>query len=121
VWTVAPTTHFDSPHAREQTSRKRFGGPTAELAKEASAEPVTVLSSRDVGVTSPAILRWLYNTVSYTPTAAYRNMLAIVGILWDYPSPTDLAAFMRKYRSDGADATFAVVDDLHLAVIDVHQ
>lgn len=33
----------------------------------------------------------------------------IAGCLGDYPSPADLAAFVRKCRSDGADASFAIV------------
>jgi len=36
-------------------------------------------------------------------------VLGIAGHLGDYPSTADLAAFMRRYRSDGAGATFAVV------------
>jgi tripeptidyl-peptidase-1 len=108
VSTVAPTTHFDSPHPRRQTPRKRSGEATAELVEPVSGEPVTVLSSWDIGINSPSMLRWLYNTRSYTPTAMSRNMLGIVGFLWDYPSPADLAAFMRKYRSDGASALVQV-------------
>ena len=34
-------------------------------------------------------------------------MFEIVGYYWQWPSPTDLA-FMFKYRSDGAGATFTV-------------
>jgi len=36
-------------------------------------------------------------------------VLVIAGYLGGYPSPTDLAAFMLKYGTDGADATFVVV------------
>lgn len=113
VWTVSPTTHFASLDPRVQTPRKFSGGETAEPAKSSSERPVTVRSNQDLDdnadFTSPTFLRWLYNSWAYTPTELYRNTLAIVGFLWDTPSPTDLAAFMRKYRSDGADATFTVV------------
>ncbi|KAF8272786.1 subtilisin-like protein [Lactarius quietus] len=103
VWTVAPTTNFDP---LPMPGQKRSHVAEAEAV---SGEPVTVHSSRDDGVTSPSFLRELYNTCGYTPAASYRNMLAIVGYLWDYPSPTDLTAFMKKYRSDGTDATYTVV------------
>src|SRR6266702_116916 len=109
VQTVAPTTHFASPRMRRQTPRKRSGGATAEFANATLGEPVTVLSSRADDITSPSFLHLLYNTFSYTPTAVNKNMLGIVGLKKDYPNPADLAAFMRKYRSDGADATYAVV------------
>ena len=68
-----------------------------------------VLSSRDDGTTSPSFLCWPYNTWSYTPIETYQNTLGILGLLWHCPSPTDLAAFTWKYRSDGADATFTAV------------
>ena len=110
VWTVVPTTHFASPHVREQTSWNRSDGATME---QASGEPVIALSSRDDGVTSPDFLRYLYNTWGYIPTAMSRNTLAVVGFLDDYPSRTDLTAFMRKYRTDGADAMFTVVEVNH--------
>jgi tripeptidyl-peptidase-1 len=35
-------------------------------------------------------------------------VLRIIGIGNEYPSLADLAAFMRRYRSNGADATYAV-------------
>ena len=110
LWTVVPTTHFASPHVVKETSWNRSDGATAE---QASGEPVIALSSRDDGVTSPDFLRYLYNTWGYIPTAMSRNTLAVVGFLDDYPSRTDLTAFMRKYRTDGADAMFTVVEVNH--------
>ncbi|KAF8257385.1 peptidase S8/S53 domain-containing protein [Lactarius quietus] len=111
VWTVAPTTHFDTMPTgmRRQTLRKHSHVAAAKQAEAVSEEPVTALSSRDNFVTSPSFLSRLYNTWGYTPTATYRNMLAIVGYLWDYPSPSDLRAFMEKYRTGGADGTYTVV------------
>ncbi|KAI9452654.1 peptidase S8/S53 domain-containing protein, partial [Lactarius psammicola] len=49
-----------------------------------------------------------YNKFDYKPAATDRNMLRIMGFLGDYPSPADLTAFMRKYRSNGVDAMFTV-------------
>ncbi|KAF8262581.1 peptidase S8/S53 domain-containing protein [Lactarius quietus] len=109
VWTVVPTTHFDPLPMRGQKLREDSQLAASNQAEAVSREPVTALSSRDDVVTSPAFLRRLYNTWGYTPAASYRNMLAIVGYLWHYPSPTDLRAYMEKYRTDGADGTFAVV------------
>ena len=109
VWTVAPTTHFASQRQRQQSPRKRSSRATEKLAKATSGEAVAVLSHHDDGITSPTFLRWLYNTWGYIPAATSRNQLAIVGFLEDYPSQTDLAAFMQKYRFDGADATYFAV------------
>ncbi|KAF8271680.1 subtilisin-like protein [Lactarius quietus] len=109
VWTVAPTTHFGSPPKQWQTPRKRSHVAAAKQADAVSREPVTARTSHDDDVTSPAFLRRLYNTWGYTPAASYRNTLAVVGFLSLYPSPTDLRAFMEKYRSDGADGTYMVV------------
>ena len=113
IWTVSPTTQFDSPRVREQTPQTRSGEETSELAKAASGEPVTVLSGRDdddgPDVTTPTFLRYLYNTWGYVPAATFRNTLAVVGFLGDYPSFRDLALFMQKYRSDGTDATYTAV------------
>ncbi|KAH8997722.1 peptidase S8/S53 domain-containing protein [Lactarius hatsudake] len=73
---------------------------------------------RTVGYSLPAQLHWHVLTVApttsftdaYTPNTRGENVLGIVGFLGDYPSPTDLTAFMRKYRSEAADATFTVVE-----------
>src|SRR6266702_3441608 len=108
VQTVVPTTCFVSPLVQQLTPRKRSGGAAAGLAGVASGEPVTVLTSRD-DIITPSYLRWLYSTSAYRPTATDKNKLGIVGYLRDYPSPADLAAFMLRYRSDAADATYTVV------------
>ena len=61
--------------------------------------------------TTPGFLRSLYKTSAYTPAATDQNALGTVGLLSHYPSPEDLAAFMTKYRSDGAGATVVEVED----------
>ncbi|KAH8997709.1 subtilisin-like protein [Lactarius hatsudake] len=107
VLTVAPTTSFISP--RTETPRNRSSGETAGLVKSASGEPATMLSSRTkVDFVTPPFLRWLYDTVAYTPIARGENVLGVLGFLGDYPSPADLTAFMHKY-CDADDATYEVV------------
>ncbi len=110
VQTVAPTTSFATPRTHWQIPRKRFDRAAVELAEAASGETVSVPSSRDVNVvTTPSYLSWLYSTWVYSPAATDRNMLGIVGLLWQNPSLPDLTRFMSKYRPNGADATFTVV------------
>ena len=114
---MAPTTCFDSPgrHTQWQSPRERYGEAEAEQASEDNA--ATVLSSRDDdddddSGTRPAFLRWLYSTYAYTPAAmppTRRNMLGIMEIRAEYPNPKDLTKFMGKYRTDGVDAKYTVV------------
>ncbi|KAF8266402.1 subtilisin-like protein [Lactarius quietus] len=101
VQAVAPTNYFGSPRKRQQRQREHLGVAT-------SREPVTVLSSR-FGVVTPSFLRSLYETSTYVPAATDRNVLAIAGILGDYPSQVDLTVFMNKYRSDGLYASYTLV------------
>ncbi|KAH8994692.1 subtilisin-like protein [Lactarius hatsudake] len=109
VQTVVPTTCFSTPHTQWQSPRRRSGGATAGLKRPVSGEPATVLSSRNDFDTTPSFLRSLYKTAEYTPAAAGRNALGIVGMLNGYPSPDDLATFMSEYRSDGTNAAITVV------------
>ncbi|KAI9457108.1 subtilisin-like protein [Lactarius psammicola] len=92
-----------------QSPRKRSGGAAADVVKQASGEPVIVLSSRDDDVSHPSFLHSLYKTVGYTPAATNLNRLGVLGITGDYPRPEDLAVFMYSYRSNGPDAAFTVV------------
>ncbi|KAH9054232.1 subtilisin-like protein [Lactarius vividus] len=110
VLTVAPTTSFVSLPTQWQTPRNRSSGETAGLVKAASGEPATMLWSRGkVDHVTPPFLRWLYDTVAYTPIAMGENVLGVVGFLGDYPSPADLSAFMSKY-CEADDATYKVVE-----------
>ncbi|KAI9438861.1 peptidase S8/S53 domain-containing protein [Lactarius psammicola] len=110
VLTVVPTTSFVPPPTQGKKPRNRSGGAAGGLVKSESGEPIMMPSSREIlNYLTPSILRWLYDTDTYTPTATDRNALGVVGILGDYPNLADLMAFMLKYRSDAADATFHVV------------
>ncbi|KAH8991641.1 subtilisin-like protein [Lactarius hatsudake] len=83
----------------------------SEAVKSTSGEPATMLSSRaKVNPVTVSFLRRLYETEAYTPNTRGVNVLGVVGFLGDYPSPTDLTAFMRTYRSEAEDATFTVVN-----------
>ncbi|KAH8976607.1 subtilisin-like protein [Lactarius hatsudake] len=107
VLTVAPTTSFVSPRTQWQTPQNR----PDRAVNLTSGEPATMLSSRaKVDSITPSFLRWLYDSEAYTPNTHGENVLGIVGFLGHYPSPTDLGAFMRKYRSEAGDATFTVVE-----------
>ncbi|KAH9062382.1 subtilisin-like protein [Lactarius vividus] len=107
VLTVVPTTTFVSPRTQWQTPRNR----SDRAMKSTSGEPAKMLSGRaEVNYVTPSFLRWLYDTMAYIPGATDRNVLGVVGFLGDYPSPTDLTAFMKKYRSEAEDATFTVVE-----------
>ncbi|KAH9073449.1 subtilisin-like protein [Lactarius deliciosus] len=94
VQTVVPTTCFASMRARRQTIRRR----TLEATWGYGVEVVT-----------PSVLRFLYRTAPYVPAATDRNVLGVAGFTEDYPSPADLTAFMREFRTDAEDATFSVV------------
>ncbi|KAI9452661.1 subtilisin-like protein [Lactarius psammicola] len=110
VLTVVPTTSFVPPPTQRKKPRNRSGGAAGEPVKSESGEPIMMPSSREIlNYLTPSILRWLYDTDTYTPTATDRNALGVVGFLGDYPSPADLTAFMLKYRSDAADATFHII------------
>ncbi|KAF8274601.1 peptidase S8/S53 domain-containing protein [Lactarius quietus] len=105
VLMVSPTTNFASQRMQSHTPR--------ELANLTSAfeRPSSELPSRDDStITTPPYLRWLYRTYDYEPIAWDQNALGVAGFLFQYPSQADLTQFMRNFRSDGADATFRIVD-----------
>ncbi|KAH9059102.1 subtilisin-like protein [Lactarius vividus] len=97
VRTVVPTTYFGSP----LTPRERSHGHRGRAA--------AALSTRDDLIT-PAILRSLYNSVTYQPAAMEQNMIGVTGFHGEYVGDEDLKKFMSLFRSDANDATFMVVD-----------
>ncbi|KAH8985001.1 subtilisin-like protein [Lactarius akahatsu] len=97
VQTVAPTTYFGLP----LTPRKRARGHRGRAA--------AALSTRDVPVT-PALLRSLYNSVTYQPVAMQQNMIGVAGFHGEYAGDEDLEEFMRLFRSDAKDPNFLVID-----------
>jgi len=49
--------------------------------------------------------------MSYVQAAVDQNALGIVGFNRRYPGTRDLPAFMEEFRTEGDDATFAVVQN----------
>ena len=105
IRTVAPTTYFPFTRGMQKTPRVRPFGGAASQARAASGD----VKARQVPGITPSVLRWLYNTTEYRPKAIDRNTLGILGIDNEYPSQDDLTRFMTRYRPEGADATFTVV------------
>ena len=106
IQTVAPTTYFPFARGMHQTPRVRpFEGATAQ----AEAVSGDVVAARQVPGITPSVLRWLYGTAEYRPAATDRNKIGILGIENEYPSRQDLTSFMTRYRPEGADAAFTVV------------
>ncbi|KAH9019170.1 subtilisin-like protein [Lactarius pseudohatsudake] len=95
VQTVAPTTYFGLP----LTPRERLRGHHGRAALSARAEPIT-----------PAVLRSLYNSVTYQPAATEQNMIGVTGFHGEYVGDDDLENFMDHFRSDADDPTFLVID-----------
>jgi hypothetical protein len=82
----------------EKALRRGCSGADECSNRRASDEP-----QRSGHATLPAI-PILYRTFPYVPAAIDRNVLGVVGYGGDYP-----AKFMGRFRSDGAEATFTVV------------
>ncbi|KAI0059034.1 subtilisin-like protein [Artomyces pyxidatus] len=120
VAVVAPTTYFGGPRALRKTLHP---SPNAKLLPDGDAliraeiaaleaihgpgSAASVPSSCKSTVT-PACLRALYNTTSYTPAATSKNVLGIAGYLEQYASHSDLTTFLNKFRSDAKSAAFTV-------------
>jgi tripeptidyl-peptidase-1 len=109
IQTVVPTTYFGPSRSRSTKSRIHTSRVAMERTNARSEESVAVLPIPKVPVTvTPAFVRSLYKTMGYVPTSVDRNSLAIAGYIEQYPSPQDLNAFMKEFRSDGEGATFTV-------------
>ncbi|KAI9453203.1 subtilisin-like protein [Lactarius psammicola] len=108
VQTVVPTTYFGSPQTGGKRPHMRPGAAAVARGNAGLGELVRALSSRNEYYITPTFLRRLYNIEGYVPVATDKNALGIAGYLGEFPSPQDLTAFMRVYRTDGSDATFTV-------------
>ncbi|KAH9166721.1 subtilisin-like protein [Lactarius sanguifluus] len=95
--TVVPTTYFGSPLTPRERPRGHRG------------RALPALSTRDDHVT-PAVLRSLYNSVTYQPAATEQNMIGVTGFQGEYVGDEDLELFMTLFRSDANDPTFLVID-----------
>jgi tripeptidyl-peptidase-1 len=110
VQTIVPTTFFGSGYLQAplQTPQVHHSNVSGPRAKAESGEPVKLLSSRNTHV-APSLLRSLYNTASYIPSALRSNILGTVGFHGLSASQADLSSFMAEYRADAADASYIVV------------
>ncbi|KAF8260175.1 subtilisin-like protein [Lactarius quietus] len=106
IETVMPTTFFASALTEGMKPRMQPGTTVEARTPTGPGEPI--LSHESDRYVEPAFLRWLYKTSGYVPAAADRNMVGVGGYNGQYPSPQDLAAFMKEYRSDGEDAKYIV-------------
>ncbi|KAH9173729.1 peptidase S8/S53 domain-containing protein [Lactarius sanguifluus] len=100
VQTVAPTTFFSSPLTQVAD--------TAQTLQRGSSGVGQMPPNRRIPTVTPPFLRRLYSTFAYVPSATDRNVVGITGFAEQYPNPADLTSFMRKYRTDGIDATYVV-------------
>ena len=108
IQTVEPTTYFPTTRGIQQTSLRRSFEDAPGQAHAASGK--VVKARQDRGVT-PSMLRWLYKTDEYAPSAERGlNKIGILGIDQEYPNVMDLIVFMGKYQRDGMDARFSVVE-----------
>ncbi|KAF8258401.1 peptidase S8/S53 domain-containing protein [Lactarius quietus] len=113
IETVVPTTYFGSSlkkGMKRQMRPSKAAGARTHVGPGDSDELMTGLSSRDPAKQSvtPSFLHSLYKTAGYVPAAADRNRFGVGGYSGQYPSPDDLRTFMKKYRTDGQDATYTV-------------
>ncbi|KAF8267620.1 subtilisin-like protein [Lactarius quietus] len=97
VQTVIPTTYFSTRNSW-QTPLKHYANSTANM--ESRMAPIHNTNNNEV---TPSSLRELYRMTSYVPAASDTNVLAIAGLLNQYPSLTDFAEFMARFRSDAVN------------------
>ncbi|KAF8268733.1 peptidase S8/S53 domain-containing protein [Lactarius quietus] len=110
VRTIVPTTFFGSGDSQtlQQTSQVHHNDIAAAQEQAESAKPVKHLFSRDTYIT-PSLLRSLYNTATYVPTALRDNVLATVGFRGRTANQADLSVFMTRYFPEGIGANYIVV------------
>ncbi|KAG8796168.1 hypothetical protein FRC12_003759 [Ceratobasidium sp. 428] len=111
---VQPTTFFGKIHERSELEKRASTafimpstGKEDDAAGAAPKEAAAVPSSCSSTIT-PACLRALYKTDSYTPVSTSKNSLGITGYLDQYASTSDLATFYSKYQSASSGKTFSV-------------
>jgi tripeptidyl-peptidase-1 len=88
---VAPTTYFGTLRSMRTTS---FLQPDIKPIEEAAPAPdfsINAVVPASCGTTiTPACLRALYNTSTYTPTATATNKLGVAGYLEEFANRADL-------------------------------
>ncbi|KAH8111000.1 subtilisin-like protein [Phellopilus nigrolimitatus] len=112
---VTPATHFGGMRRMKTTSFlqpqvKAISDDEAAAQRQSLAVGhfATVPSSCSSTIT-PACLRALYNTSTYTPQATDTNKIGISGYLEEFANDADLQTFFKKFRTDAVGTTFTHV------------
>lgn len=99
---IAPTTYFGTLRSMKATS---FLQPdvkpiTEDELKEAALTPLSnaAVPSSCARTITPACLRALYNTASYTPTETATNKLGVAGYLGEFANTADLQVSYAKTK-----------------------
>lgn len=106
---ISPTTYFSTTRSMRSTA---FLQPHIQPISDTTTGSIPKLitgavpSSCNTKIT-PACLRTLYSTTSYTPSATSSNKLGVVGYLKEYANRADLQTFFKKFRTDAVGGTYS--------------
>jgi tripeptidyl-peptidase I len=110
---VQPTTFFGlrAQKSGVQLSRVSSGLNTAVTTTSASEAVAGCISQLGETLINPVCLSNLYNYNSTVSTKNYTaGLMAIAGFLEEYPSPSDLAVFMKQYSKANAAQTYTCLE-----------
>ncbi|KDN38296.1 hypothetical protein RSAG8_09595, partial [Rhizoctonia solani AG-8 WAC10335] len=127
---VQPTTYFgrhnerrapESSSALERRASTSFVLPDAipdvlpesvkqalKLGDDAYGKPTTGVPSSCNSTITPACLKALYKTDSYTPKSANSSSIGVTAYLEQYASKSDLETFYKKFNPSAVGSTFSV-------------
>ncbi|KAJ3491365.1 hypothetical protein NLI96_g751 [Meripilus lineatus] len=114
IGVVSPTTYFSTMRSMKATSFIQADAEPVQddlefASKLAALGPLATVPTSCNTVITPACLRALYNTSTYTPTATARNSLGVAGYLDEFANRADLQTFFSRFRADAAGGTFQTV------------
>lgn len=95
IGVVSPTTYFSTMRSMKATSFIQADAEPVQddlefASKLAALGPLATVPTSCNTVITPACLRALYNTSTYTPTATARNSLGVAGYLDEFANRADL-------------------------------
>ncbi|CAE6473904.1 unnamed protein product [Rhizoctonia solani] len=120
---VQPTTYFgrinelsppEAPSTLEKRASTVFVLPDSEKAElkqtgeETNGKAEAAVPSSCSSTITPACLKALYKTDSYTPKGAASSSIGITGYLEQYASISDLQTFYAKFNPSAVGSTFSV-------------